>query len=39
MNTDTFEIANVLNDFLTSVFTDKDVDGLPEPVKVFKKTT
>ena len=35
---DTFETANILNDFFTSVFTDKDVVGLPEPVNAFKKT-
>ena len=38
MITDTFETEHVLNDFFTSVFTDKDVEGLSEPVKVFKKT-
>ena len=39
MITDTFETANVLNEFFTSVFTDEDVGGLSEPAKVFKKTT
>ena len=38
MITDTFETANVLNDFFTSVFTVEDVVGLSEPVNAFKKT-
>ena len=38
MITGTFETANVINNFFTSVFTDGDVEGLPEPVKIFKKT-
>ena len=36
--TDTSETAKVPNDLFTSVFTDGDVDGLPEQVKVSKKT-
>ena len=35
--TDTFEAANVLNDFFTSVFTDEGVGCLPELAKIFKR--
>ena len=35
--TNILETANVLNYFFTSVFTEEDIDDMPEPSNLFKR--